>query len=146
MSLSNLRVLLADDDEDDRLFFCDAIREIDSSVDITSVSDGQRLMDFLSVSSVSLPDILFLDMNMPCENGKECLKEIREAAHLKNLVVIIYSTSGDENQVADAFAIGANGYIKKPNDFSSLKQVVAEMLLINWKSSVKSQPKIIRLN
>ncbi len=127
-----LHILLADDDEDDRLFFKEAFDEIKIKTRVETVNDGVELMKYLNAKDVVLPHILFLDLNMPLKSGLECLKEIRESKALKDLSVAIYSTSGSEEDIEKTFVKGANVYIKKPNDFTTLKRVLSEVISINW--------------
>jgi len=131
-----LQVLLADDDEDDRLFFKEAISEIKIKTLVTIVNDGIELMDYLHNSAVALPDIIFLDINMPRKNGIQCLDEIRSDKRLKNITIAIYSTSGAERDTEETFIKGANVYIRKPNDFAALKKIVEETMRINWQYHV----------
>ncbi|RZJ72195.1 response regulator [Flavobacterium sp.] len=125
-------VLLADDDEDDRLFFKDALESLKMDTEVVTASDGEKLMQYLEDEDNELPHILFLDLNMPCKNGFECLDAIRLSARLKNLTVAIYSTSGDDRDIETAFVKGANVYVKKPNDFDALKKTLTEVLNVNW--------------
>ena len=113
----SLNILLADDDDDDRLFFKDAIEEIKVKTSVTMVNDGVELMEYLNKSEINLPNLLFLDLNMPRKGGMECLTEIRKNSKLKDLSIAIYSTSALENDIEETFIKGANTYIKKPNDF-----------------------------
>jgi CheY-like chemotaxis protein len=129
---NTLRILLADDDEDDRTFFSEAIAELKMSNQLTLFNDGKDLMDYLTQPDVSLPHILFLDLNMPYKNGLDCLKEIRADQRYKDVSVAIYSTSSSEKDIEDTFVEGANIYIKKPNDFSQLKKVIKEVVHMNW--------------
>ena len=132
MQKNALYILLADDDEDDRLFFKDAFEEIKIQTKVDFVHDGMQLMDHLMDPETKLPDILFLDLNMPKKTGKECLIEIKKTEHLKNIIIAIYSTSSSEEDIEDTFIQGANIYIKKPNDFSKLKKVIKDVVNINW--------------
>ncbi len=132
MNQSPLHVLLADDDEDDRMTFKDALEEIRIKTRLTLVKDGIQLMDYLQQDDCDYPGIVFLDLNMPREGGIECLRKIRNDKKLKNLSVAIYSTSASESDIEDTFIKGANVYIKKPNDFTSLVKVLEEVITINW--------------
>jgi CheY-like chemotaxis protein len=127
-----LNILLADDDEDDRLLFKDAFDEIKIKTNVQMVHDGVQLMNYLNNMEYNLPDIVFLDLNMPLKNGFECLAEIRSAKRLKDLSIAIYSTSGSDEDIEETFVKGANVYIKKPNDFSVLKKVLGDVITINW--------------
>ncbi len=132
MKTDSLHILLADDDEDDRTFFKDAIDNVKVKTTVFTVNDGQQLMDYLSRADVSLPDVIFLDLNMPRKSGMECLEEIRSNSKLKDISIAIYSTSGSEDDIEKTFLKGANIYIRKPNDFEKLKKAIGQVLSINW--------------
>ncbi len=132
MQPTPLHIMLADDDEDDRLFFKEAFEEVKIKYDISTFSDGEQLMEHLNKSDNPLPDIIFLDLNMPRKSGMECLKEIRANDRLKKISVAIYSTSSNEQDIEDTFVAGANVYIRKPNDFNMLKKVLSDVVHINW--------------
>ena len=127
-----IHILLADDDEDDRIFFKEAFDEIKLKTNVTLVNDGVELMNHLTSNDLPKPHILFLDLNMPRKNGMECLKEIRNSNNLKDIPIAIYSTSSSQEDIEETFVKGANIYIKKPDDFSELKRVLEEVITINW--------------
>ena len=123
-----LYVLLADDDESDRSNFTEALDESRIKTVVHAVKDGVELMELLSNDNSPVPQILFLDLNMPRKNGLSCLKEIRSMARLKDVAVAIYSTSSYEKDIEETFHHGANVYIKKPTDFDTLKKVLHKVL------------------
>jgi len=127
-----IQIFLADDDEDDRNFFSEAITELKMENRVTTFKDGKDLMDYLEKPDSRLPHILFLDLNMPCKTGFDCLKEIRTNSRFKDISIAIYSTSSSEKDIEETFVGGANIYIKKPNDFSKLKKVIKDVVNINW--------------
>lgn len=127
-----IHIMLADDDEDDRNFFNDAINDLKISNKLTIFNNGKELMDYLEHPETILPDILFLDLNMPCKTGNECLKDIRSNPKFKDISIAIYSTSSSDKDIEETFVGGANIYIKKPNDFSKLKKVLQEVMNLNW--------------
>tara|TARA_R110000868_G_scaffold202853_1_gene450683 strand:- start:65 stop:511 length:447 start_codon:yes stop_codon:yes gene_type:complete len=132
MTLHTLNIALADDDDDDRLLFKDAIEEIKIKTKLSLFINGKELMDYLTLPNVILPEVVFLDLNMPIKNGMQCLKEIRENTSLNGLSVAIYSTSSSEKDIEDTFINGANVYINKPNSFGDLKCVIEKVLQLNW--------------
>ncbi|MFS4446535.1 response regulator [Maribacter sp. 2307UL18-2] len=132
MSLNLLNIALADDDEDDRMLFEEAIEELAMQTKLALFKDGQELMDYLNLPDIVLPNLVFLDLNMPIKNGMQCLREIRQNPTLKNLAIAIYSTSSSEQDIEDTFVNGANIYINKPNSFSKLRQVIEKVLQLNW--------------
>jgi len=149
MMVDPLFILIADDDEDDRIFFRDALQEIKVSTNLTLVDDGSQLMTYLNNPDNRVPDVLFLDLNMPVLNGMNCLIEIRKNSRLKDLAVAIYSTSSSEENIEEAFVQGANIYIKKPNDFSALKIILEHVITLNWQyhtSGLKKENFLLNLN
>jgi DNA-binding NarL/FixJ family response regulator len=129
MDKKPIYIILADDDESDRINFKEALEESRIKTIIHTVNDGVELMAHLSKDDTTMPYILFLDMNMPLKNGLDCLKEIRSDIRLKNVAVAIYSTSSSESDIESTFQQGANVYIKKPTDFKVLKQVLDKVLM-----------------
>jgi CheY-like chemotaxis protein len=128
--IAPLKILLADDDKDDRFFFVKALQEIYKETDINTVNDGEELMDYLTKNAENIPDILFLDLNMPRKNGFECLSELKENIKLKDMYVIMFSTLYprdmiyEKDMIQRLYKIGAQDYIRKPSDFAKLKQVI----------------------
>jgi len=125
-------IILADDDEDDRLFFTDAFSELKIKTKVDTFKDGVELMNYLNDPEAILPNVLFLDLNMPKKNGIECLHEIKSNDRFKDIAIAIYSTSSSEEDIEETFVCGANIYIKKPSDFNTLKKVLSDVVTINW--------------
>ena len=123
-----IRILLADDDTDDCYFFKKALADLPLSTSLTVVNDGEQLMKHLTNETSELPDVLFLDLNMPRKNGTECLAEIKQNEKLKNLPVVIFSTSNNEAIMKALFKAGVHIYIRKPGDFGQLKAVINNAL------------------
>lgn len=132
MNLDIINIALADDDEDDRMIFEEVIDELAIKTKLSLFKDGQELMDYLSLPNIVLPNLIFLDLNMPIKNGMQCLKEIRQNSALKNLAIAIYSTSSSEKDIEETFVNGANIYINKPTNFSNLRDVIEKVLQLNW--------------
>jgi CheY-like chemotaxis protein len=126
----NYNILLADDDEDDCLFFKDALEELVVTTSLNTVRNGVELMSFLENNISNLPHVLFLDLNMPRKTGFDCLTEIRKHDKLTNLAVIVFSTSYNLEVVDLLYANGAHHYIRKPADFSKFKSVVQKALMM----------------
>lgn len=132
MPLQTLNIALADDDEDDRTLFKEAMSEIKIKTKLSLFNNGKELMDYLTLPNIILPEIVFLDLNMPIKNGMQCLNEIRNHPRLQDLLVAIYSTSSSEADIEETFVNGANIYINKPNSFGTLKQAIEKVLQLNW--------------
>ena len=132
MNENYINVILADDDEDDRLFFSEAFDELKIKTRVSTFNDGVYLMDYFNSEDAILPQVLFLDLNMPRKSGLECLKELRANDKFQDVAIAIYSTSSSEEDVENTFVLGANIYIKKPSDFKSLKKVLSDVVTLNW--------------
>jgi CheY-like chemotaxis protein len=133
-----IHIILTDDDEDDRLFFIDAFEELNMNTKVTTFNDGVELMDYLNSEDAILPNVLFLDLNMPKMSGIECLNEIRANSKMSDIAIAIYSTSASEEDIEETFVLGANIYIKKPNSFKQLKKVLSDVVSINWQYHTNS--------
>lgn len=129
----NIRVLLTDDDEDDREFFADAIAELQLDFPVEFCNNGLELLNRLYDKSLHVPDIIFLDLNMPVMSGFETLQQIRGDVQFKNIPVIaIYSTSATEEGIKNTFGLGANAYVVKPVSFDDLKKLLKKVIEIDW--------------
>ena len=125
-------IMLAEDDPDDSLIFEEALKEIDGKAQIRVAINGVQLIKLLIDIYPRLPDVIFLDLNMPMKNGFECLSEIRASANLNRIPIIILSTSGNKDSIEKVFKLGANYYIRKPGTFDELKSFLNKILSIEW--------------
>ena len=128
MNLKQLNILLADDDIDDCQFFKEALEALPLTTQLKTVHDGEQLMNYLEENAEHLPHVLFLDINMPRKNGFECLSEIKHNDKLKDLPVVMFSTSNPKDSIEILFKTGADVYIRKPSNFSQLVQVIHHAL------------------
>ncbi len=125
-----LKVLLADDDLDDCIMFEKALKELPIKTNLLIVHDGDNLIKELSLQKNGLPDLIFLDLNMPRINGVECLHIIKRSEELKNIPVVIFSTSVHETLARKLIDIGARECIRKPSSFPELKKVILKTLSV----------------
>lgn len=129
-----IKILLAEDDADDRFFFTKALEEIPVITQLNTVNDGEALMKYLLGNYDNLPDLLFLDLSMPRKTGFECLIEIKENDKFKNIPVIVFSTSFKrdsdfEREMVDRlYKIGAVDFIRKATDFAQIKQIIQDAI------------------
>ncbi len=133
-----VHVLFADDDSDEAYLFNEAIEHLGLSVQISKAKDGNNLIEMLSIND-QLPDLLFLDLNMPYKDGIETLKELRADHRYDNLPIVIFSTSGNQAHAETCYTFGANLYIVKPETFDQIVQMVKKIFSTNWKL-VNPQP------
>jgi len=111
-----MRILFVDDDADDRMLFMEAVKEVDESYECVTANDGRQALDLLNNVVQTLPDIIFLDINMPRLSGKKCLSEIKNNERLKHIPVIIYTTSKDVEESKELKEMGAYHFISKPSN------------------------------
>jgi CheY-like chemotaxis protein len=112
-------LLLIDDDTDDQLLFNEALHEINMPISCDTAPDGMNALKKLQAGS-TLPDIIFLDLNMPIMHGFECLKKIKAHALLQTIPVIIFTTSNSPIDINMAKQYGAAAYFCKPMHFNQL--------------------------
>ncbi|MDX6578397.1 MAG: hypothetical protein QOE96_4350 [Blastocatellia bacterium] len=124
-------ILLADDDEEDRMLACDALAESRLSNDITCVTDGEDLMDYLHrrgkyapPADAPRPGLILLDLNMPKKDGREALREIKSNSELRQISVVVLTTSKAEEDIYSSYDSGASSFISKPVTFEGLVEVM----------------------
>ena len=130
MNIKQLDILLADDDTDDCLFFKDALSQMPIATHLTAVQDGEQLMQLLNRKTNKLPQLLFLDLNMPRKNGFECLIEIKQHKNLSAMPVVIFSTSYEQEVVNLLYKNGAQYFIRKPPEFRQFKKIIFHVLTL----------------
>jgi len=120
-------LLLIDNDPDDLFIFCEAVKEIDPDIECIEFHDCREIEGKLADKKT--PDFIFLDLNMPFINGKECLKRIKEIINLQLVPVIIYSTSRFQKEIDEVLDLGATAFITKPHSFQELVETIKEILI-----------------
>ena len=124
-------ILMADDDEDDRLMTKEALEEAKVFNDLRFAEDGEELMDYLyhrgkfsdPVSS-PMPGMILLDLNMPRKDGREALREIKEDPELRHIPIVIMTTSKEQEDIYKTYNLGVNSFISKPVSFDSLVEIM----------------------
>ncbi len=147
MKKEKLVIILLDDDGEEHILFKEVANDFVEINSVISFFKGNELLAHLSDSSAIIPDILFLDLNMPILSGIDCLVEIRKDTRFKNLPIAIYSTSSSKNDMKIAYQNGADFYINKPFEYSGMEKILRQVLNINWKehSSDRTFEKFITL-
>src|SRR5213080_2064932 len=127
-------ILLADDDEEDRMLTSDALVESRVVNDLRFVEDGEELLDYLrqrgryaDPASAPSPGLILLDLNMPRKDGREALREIKADPHLRRIPVIVLTTSKAEEDIFRTYDLGANSFITKPVSFEGLVSVMRDI-------------------
>lgn len=131
MTKQPITILIADDDSDDREMIREALQENRLSNDVRFVTDGEDLMDYLlhrnkysAPADAPKPGLILLDLNMPKKDGREALKEIKSNPELRQIPVVVLTTSKAEEDIFRTYNLGSNSFVTKPVTFDSLVQVM----------------------
>lgn len=124
------KIWLADDDADDCELFEEVVKQLLPQVSLTIIPNGEILINTLSPSHK--PDILFLDINMPCKDGMDCLVEIRAQRHFSRLPIVIFTSTRETKFLDASYGYGANLYYPKPTSFEKLISGMANLFQMNW--------------
>jgi CheY-like chemotaxis protein len=123
----NKVLFIVDDDEDDINLFVEAVNEIDQSMGCFIGKNGEDALNRLDQLEM-LPDVIFLDLNMPKMNGREFLARLKASDRFKDIPVVIYSTSSAEQDKIETKALGAADYLVKPDSFTDLCIQLARLI------------------
>ena len=134
----NWDVLLAEDDNDDVLSFELAMREMPFSFILRNAENGDILFVLLKER---IPDILFLDILMPCKDGITCIIEIRKNKDYNHMPVIMYTAMNSEKYIEDSYKNGANFYLLKSNSIHELSEKLKRIFSVDWKNFMYYPPK-----
>lgn len=129
-----ITILLADDDEEDRMLAAEALKESRVRNDLRFVEDGDELLDYLyhrgkyaDPSSSPMPGLILLDLNMPKKDGREALRDIKADPDLRRIPIIVLTTSKAEEDIYRTYDLGANSFITKPVSFEGLVNVMRDI-------------------
>ncbi len=122
------RIFLADDDEDDQLLFLQALKDIHPAIECMMASNGVEALRLLQSDLFTLPDYIFIDLNMPLLDGLACLNSLKKDPLLKTIPAILYSTTVTPEFAAECRRLGAHSVFKKPDDFNGLKEHLRALL------------------
>ena len=111
---------LIDDDSDDLDFFCEALSSIDPSIICMRTTNSEAALEAFRSHDVPVPDLIFLDLNMPLVDGRQFLSEIKMLPPYAHVPVIIYSTSSHSRDIVETRQLGAAGFLTKPYSLSEL--------------------------
>jgi CheY-like chemotaxis protein len=122
-------ILLADDDQDHAFLFDTIVRKLYPDKALSIVNDGNDLFEYLKQH---LPDLIFLDLNMPCKNGIECLNELKSNPAYRSIPVIVYSSSAHLNDIQDSYVHKADFYMVKPFSVKHLELALENIFSMDW--------------
>lgn len=120
-------ILLVDDDSDDVSLFQEALNQVNADINFHSASNGLQALELLASRTLT-PDVIFLDINMPEMNGWRCLSELKSSPTLKQVPVIMYSTSATKADEQKAASAGALAIYQKPERFQDIKQLLSKVI------------------
>ena len=126
------QVVLADDDRDHGTLFKMVLKQVDPSKQLTIVRNGDELIQLLKITR---PDLIFLDLNMPCKNGIECLVEIRGKLGLTDLPVVVYSSSTHMTDIQRSYIHKADLYMVKPFNSVHLRNALESIMKMEWRNN-----------
>ncbi len=118
-----MTILYADDDADDCEIMAEALLQIDPSISFITASDGREALKVLDHIG-NLPDTVFLDVNMPVMDGRECLRAMKDNVRFRDIPVIIYSTTNNAREMDELYRMGAHGFIHKAWNFSEVQKAL----------------------
>lgn len=121
-------IMIVDDDDDDIELFCEAVKEVDHNIGCICATNGEEALNKLNKEGAPLPDFIFLDLNMPRLNGKQCLRKLKNSLKLRDIPVIIYSTSKLKEDVEETKQLGAASFLTKPDKINDLRHAIASVL------------------
>jgi CheY-like chemotaxis protein len=125
--LSGLICLLIDDDLDDQEIFLLALQDIEPSVECVVANDGFQALELLQQDQSFIPDYIFIDLNMPRMNGKQCIRELKKIKRLRQVPLVIYTTSSAQTDVEETGRLGATHFMTKPTSIYTLTKTLAAL-------------------
>lgn len=127
--MNHLTCLLIDDDKDEHEIFSLALEEGNIPIRLFTAFNGKSVLQLLDNGIIAAPDFIFLDINMPEMNGKQVLGEIKRRPLLRNIPVIMYSTSSDEREMKETKQLGAAGFVVKQSRISDLAKILSDYFI-----------------
>lgn len=118
-------LVIADADQDDIQLFQEAVEDTCPDLNLTVATDGAKLINLLD--KIPTPDVILVDLNMPCKSGKECIEEIRAKNEFKDVPIVVLSTSNHKTDIKECLEKGANHYMVKPQSFDAMKSIVTNI-------------------
>jgi CheY-like chemotaxis protein len=121
-------LLIIDDDAEDQEIFMEALKEVHPDINCVTATSGEDAFRQVEVHGAMTPDVIFLDMNMPKQNGKQVLKELKQSRFFREIPVVMYSTAFAPADVSEIKKLGAVFHLLKPSRFEDLCNALKDVL------------------
>ncbi len=128
----NIKLLIVDDDEDDRQLFIESAKEVDENIICVTANDGQQALELLKNKENTLPDYIFLDLRMPRFSGRKTIEEIKRDPDLLHIPVIIYTTSRETEDSDELKKMGAARFVSKPVNPEEIYYLISAVIEEKW--------------
>lgn len=138
------QILLVEDNPGDIKIIREAFKQCDSTINLSFAHDGVEAIDFLKQENTTIPDLILLDLNLPKKDGKDVLLEVKTDKDLKQIPIIVLTTSESETDINECYKLGANSFITKPMDLESTFSIV-KLIETYWIKTTKL-PKITEIS
>lgn len=134
-------IYICDDDDDDRLLVTQALHDINPGFRVRAIQNCPELLSFLSLL---VPDIIFMDLDMPGKNGLECIQEIRQNQLTKHIPIVVYSSTSRNANIQVAYEVGADLFLTKPNEFTGLRNSLQKVTGLDWNDRIAIKASLFR--
>ncbi len=124
-----MQIFLVDDDQEDHEIFKMSLEKVDSSIEIVTAESGIEALNYLKDNSAYRPDIIFLDVNMPKMNGKDCVRELRKNSDFAETPMILYSTYDGQREINEAINVGASEFMTKPASITEFAKALKDIII-----------------
>lgn len=141
MTERTIHILLVDDNPNEHFFFKHALTQVSRPIRFDALEGGIELLEYIRDDQKPQPDIIFLDINMPLKNGKECLSALRADRRFDGVPIVMYSTSDAQRDIDDTYDLGADLYVRKPNGMEALRAMISSVIFLYDKNELKQAGK-----
>lgn len=142
MSDHRQKVLIVDDDPDDRMIILETLKACDASVDCYELQHGNGVLDYMnSTFTDTLPSFILLDLNMPGKNGKQVLKELKGDSKYNSIPIIIFTTTSSAKERQESYFLGASCFVTKPHNYNSFRGVLSAITTLYCHNKINGGPK-----
>jgi response regulator RpfG family c-di-GMP phosphodiesterase len=132
MTKEYLNVIVVEEDEGTQIFFRNIFADLKIKTKVIFFSDGKEGVDYLMSEDASVPEILFMNYNIPEKKSLELIDQVKENFRYNKMTTVLYSECLSEQEIEEIFVKGINVFMKKPDNYNNLKKAVSEIITVNW--------------